>query len=137
MKLLRTETSSIHSVLFSIFFYTLFFLLNANAGAVVPNVIPVGGMLADAEGQPLDGSYDVTFALYDVASGGTALWSETRSGADAVQVESGMFTVYLGEVSDDLDFSALMNASGLWLGMTVGTDSEMNRIYLGTVPYAM
>jgi hypothetical protein len=47
-----------------------------------------------------------------------------------------LFTVYLGTVTP-LDFDALILADALWLGVTVGTDSEMDRIPLGTVPFAM
>jgi hypothetical protein len=103
------------------------------ASATVSDYIPVGGVLADLDGEPLEGSYGMTFALYNAADATTPLWSETYA---AVEIEGGLFTVYLGSVTA-LDFGALILAPELWLGVTVGTDSEMDRIPLGTVPFAM
>jgi hypothetical protein len=63
----------------------------------------------------------------------TPIWTETYA---ALEVEDGLFTVYLGSVTP-LAFEDLIQAAGLWLGVKVGTDSEMDRISLGTVPFAM
>ncbi|RLC57740.1 MAG: hypothetical protein DRI80_14635, partial [Chloroflexota bacterium] len=41
--------------------------------------IPVQGRLTDAGGNPLDGTYSLTFRLYDVSTGGTPLCSDTNS----------------------------------------------------------
>jgi len=103
------------------------------ASATVSDYIPVGGVLADLDGEPLEGDFEMTFALYDASDAVSAIWSETYT---AVTIEDGLFTVYLGTVTA-LDFDALILADELWLGVTVGTDSEMDRIPLGTVPFAM
>jgi len=56
--------------------------------------IPYQGRLTGGDGLPVaDGAYDFTFALYDTALGGTALWTETQSG---VAVQDGYFGVLLG-----------------------------------------
>ena len=44
--------------------------------ADVPQIISYQGQLADSLGSPLPGgAYELTFSIYDVAEGGSALWS--------------------------------------------------------------
>jgi hypothetical protein len=105
------------------------------AGAVVPDLIPLQGVLANAAGEPLDGTYNMVLAIYSTETGGTAAWTETRTGADAVAVDAGRVSIYLGEV-EPLDFGALIGLDELWLGVTVSPDTEMNRIRLASVPYS-
>jgi hypothetical protein len=62
-----------------------------------PSLISYQGFLADSSGTPLsDGSYAMTFAIYDAASGGTKIWEETQS---SVTVGGGYFSVLLGNGS--------------------------------------
>ena len=64
--------------------------------ADVPRMINFQGRLTDANNNPLNGTYDnMTFRIYNTPSGGTSLWSETRS----VSVSNGLFSVTLGEVT--------------------------------------
>lgn len=50
------------------------------------------GKITDTTGAAIaDGDYDVTFALYTVASGGSAVWTETRTGGNQVTVTDGLF----------------------------------------------
>lgn len=42
------------------------------------------GRLADANGNPLTGTYHMIFRLYDVATGGAPLWEDGRSSGPAV-----------------------------------------------------
>ena len=59
--------------------------------------IPYAGKLAGPDGEAIpDGAYDFTFALYDVATGGMALWAETQTG---VAVKSGEVNATLGKVT--------------------------------------
>jgi len=74
--------------------------------------------LTDASGTVVpDGSYKLTFKLYDVETGGTALWSETQS----VLVSKGIFSVALGSVTP----IGLAFDKPYWLGVTVGTGTEL------------
>jgi hypothetical protein len=121
-------------------------LLFANrAGALTlfaPNtsstqVMPYQGRLAAAGGAPLTGNYAMTFALYDVAMGGVPLWSETWTGPNSVTVRDGLFNVALGSLAA-IPQSAIANRANIWLGITVGSDTEMNpRVQLGSVPFAV
>lgn len=89
-----------------------------------------------------DGNYHVEFKLYNQVSGGSALWTETRTTGNLVSVKSGYLSVYLGSVSG---FPGNMNWNEEhWLTMNIGGkavsaawDGEMNpRIKLTAVPFA-
>ena len=95
------------------------------------SLIAYQGRLADTAGVPLTGSYAMTFALYTAPTGGSALWSESRT----VEATDGVFSVMLGEVTP-VPASIAANTS-LYLGVTVGSDAEMTpRKQLGSVAYA-
>jgi len=100
-------------------------------GADVPEIISYQGVLRDGAGTPLaDGIYTMAFAIYDVETGGTALWTEQQD----VEVTDGIFSVHLGSVSplSVIDFDV-----PYWLGTSVGGDPELApRTALTTAPYA-
>jgi hypothetical protein len=99
--------------------------------ADTPPLFPIQGVLTDADGVALDGSVAVRFALYDSVDGATALWEETR----ALDLSAGAFTAYLGE-SVDLPPNVFRDQGSLWLGVTVDSDEEMERVELGSAAYA-
>ncbi len=86
------------------------------------------GKLTDNAGEPLSGTYAMAFRLYDVATGGTALDTDTHT----VEVTGGLFNTHI-------DFNqSYFDGRELWLGITVGSDSEMMPRYeLSAVPYAL
>jgi hypothetical protein len=78
-----------------------------------------------------DGSYSVTFTIYDAATGGNNLWTETQS----VTTAGGLFTVLLG-LANPVPDSAFQDTSR-HLGVKVGADPEMTpRQKLTSVGYA-
>jgi len=93
------------------------------------------GRLADASGNPVTSSgLGMVFRLYNADSGGSPLWEERHM---AVPVEDGLFHVLLGSLNPML-VSLLASHSTLWLGITVGSDSETTpREQIASVPYAM
>ncbi len=62
--------------------------------ALVPNQINYQGYLADAGGSPLDGTYGISFAIYDNATLGNLIWGPESH--PAVSVSSGLFFVMIG-----------------------------------------
>lgn len=95
---------------------------------ITPGAIPIQGRLTDAAGNPLDGTYTVVFSLYEVATGGTAICSQTRS----VTVVEGLFSDYLDNCYN------VLTGQKVWLGVKVGTDDEMTpRQVILAVPYAL
>jgi hypothetical protein len=94
---------------------------------VASNYIPVQGRLTDSAGQPLDGDYSVTFRLYDITSGGTALCEDTRS----MTVTGGLFSSFMRADSCPID------GRQLYFSVEVASDGEMApRQYVDNVPYA-
>ena len=70
--------------------------------SAIPNsqsTIAYQGRLADADGNPLTSTINMSFRLYDAASGGTPLWEEQWAGSNGVQVSDGLFNVMLGSLT--------------------------------------
>ena len=101
--------------------------------AITPLLQYQGRMTNPTTGQPVaDGAYAVTFRLYDVASGGTAKWTETKN----VSVAGGLFSTLLGDTSPLPQ--SLFNGQALWLGVKVGSDLEATpRQAIVPVAYAL
>ena len=100
-------------------------------------LISYQGRLADTDGNPITGKVNIEFRLYDVPTGGVPLWEEFWTGGNAVDVSDGLFSVMLGSINDTL-CSAIEERDELYLGITVGTDSEMEpRVQLGSVPFSV
>lgn len=107
-------------------------LLPLSVAYAIPNLISYQGILNDDSGVPISSTVSMTFRIYDVATGGTAIWSETQS----VQVSNGLFNVELGSVQQ-LPLSVFMQDT-LYLGIQVGADPEMaprQRIASGSYTY--
>jgi hypothetical protein len=106
--------------------------MTAVAAADVPPLMSYQGVLADASGNPVpDGTYDITFGLYTVETGGTADWEETQT----LSVEGGIVNAYLGSavpLGEPLHFDV-----PYWLSIAIEGEPEMTpRSPLTTVPYA-
>jgi hypothetical protein len=98
------------------------------AATPVTQSVTYQGTLTDSSGNPLTGTYTMTFQLYDVVSGGTALATDTHS----VTVDKGLFTT---PATFD---SSFYDGRALWLGIKVGSDPEMTpRQEVRPVPYAL
>lgn len=84
-------------------------------------------------GQPkADGTYQISFRLYNTDTGGTPLWSDTKD----VPVTNGLLNVLLGETVpfDPNDF----NSQELWFAVKVGADEEATpRQRIAHVGYAI
>lgn len=94
------------------------------------------GYLTNATGEPLHGDRDITFRLYNVSTGGTALWAEAHAGVNAVPVEDGLFNVMLGSLTPIPN--DVWSSGARYLGIQVAGDAEMSpREVVGSVPLAM
>ena len=106
-------------------------LISGPTHAAPPQTISYQGYLTSSSGTPVNSppALSVVFSLYDVATGGTALWSETQS----VMVVNGLYSVVLGNITQlTLPFN-----TQYYLGVKVGSDAEMTpRAALTMVPYA-
>lgn len=105
--------------------------LAGTAAAEVPSLLNYQGILTDGSGVAVpDNTYSITFRIYEVQSGGSALWTET----DNVIVSKGTFSVTLGTVSG---LGSLAFNTTYYLGISVGGDPELPRQILTASPYSL
>jgi hypothetical protein len=102
---------------------------DSTASSQIPPYIRFQAQLTDGQGAYLEGSFNITFRLYDTDIAGQPLWEEAQD----VYVEEGILDTVLGKATPfNLTFD-----KQYWLGVEVGTDGEMSpRFELTTVPYA-
>ena len=110
---------------------TVLLLLPALASAA-PLLINYQGRLVDTAGNPLVGTQSILFSVYDAASAGSLLWSETQS----VTPDNGIFSVSLGGVSALP--ASVFASDALYLEVKIGADAPLApRTRLLSVPYAL
>lgn len=99
--------------------------------SAVPHLINYQGRLTDSSGTPLNGSYSLTFRIYDAETAGNLLWEETHSG---VVIQKGIFSVLLGSVKnlDDLPFN-----KQYYLEIKVGNEVLSPRQIIASAAYAI
>lgn len=101
------------------------------AAFAIPTQVSYQGRLTDNLGNPQTGIYRMTFKIYNAATSGTTLWTETQD----VEVDNGLYAVQLG--SETSLSTTIFDGSTRYLGVTVYGDSEMMpRTVLVTVPNA-
>lgn len=117
-------------------------LFSLPAQAALSPYVNYQGKLADGGGTPVaDGLYNMEFKLYNDPVAGSAVWTETRTGADKVQVTDGLFSILLGEVAaiDGVNFNQPLYLSVQIGGVgTPSWDGEMTpRRDISSVPTAL
>ena len=101
---------------------------DVNVAAALDDVIPIQGRLTDNHGNPINGTRQVVYTLYDAATGGNVLCTDT----DNVTAVNGLF-------NGQMDYCSAgdLNGQQVWLGIKVGGDAEMTpRQKIYAVPYA-
>ena len=119
-------------------------LFPAMIHAAGPGVITYQGSLTTPDGEPqASGAYDMEFKLWNSASGGDMHWMELHSGANAVVVTNGVFSVNLGSITpfpDDL----FATTPHLWIEVAADADGNgitgdevySPRVQFTATPYA-
>ena len=117
-----------HSILRASLILTV---LYSTAWSQTPTKMSYQGVLTDASGAPVaDGSHSLVFKLYNVSTGGAALWTETQG---SVNTTNGVLSVLLGSVTP----IGIAFDGALWLGIAVDGGGELTpRIELTTSPYS-
>ncbi len=101
--------------------------------SAVPMTLDHQGRLFDSLGSPLDGSNDLSIALYDTPSGGSPVWSHDYSGH---AFDNGYFHVVLGGAgSTALDLDDF-DGDDLWLELAVNTGPALPRLAIGSTAFA-
>lgn len=114
---------------------TLLFLVAfaAQSFAQITPTLSVQGILKKANGVAVDdGTYNVTFKLYETETGGMSIWSETQG---ALEVSSGIYSATLG-ANPAFPLNVAFNTL-YYLGVTVGSAELSPRILLTSAPYAL
>jgi cytoskeletal protein CcmA (bactofilin family) len=101
-----------------LFVIAMLFVWAAAAGGI-PQKMTYQGKLTDSSGNPLTGTYSIVFTIYDASSGGSNLWTETRS----VPATKGAYSLVLGEGT--AIGTSVFDGNERWLGIKVESDSEM------------
>ena len=98
--------------------------------AQVPETISHQGILKNADGTLVSNdTYSLTFSLYDVETGGDALWTETQS----VTVTDGVYNAILGGSTP----LAVAFDQQYWLEIRVGAETLTPRTKLTSVPFSL
>jgi len=99
--------------------------------AAVPQLIRYQGQAMDSQGVPLEGPYNLTFRLYDAATGGNQVWMEPHQN---VPLTNGHFSVLLGQSSGfQVDWT-----QPLWLSTQINSEPELlPRQQITSVPLAL
>jgi hypothetical protein len=129
---------------------TILFFTNstipASAQTIPPYINYQGRLVDQASGAPVNGTKSITFSLYDSATGGTPIYSQTQQ----VTITNGTFSVYLGKgdkgegnyqgnkVSDGIPSEVFTEHSARYLGIKIADSStEMTpRQLIASVTYA-
>lgn len=106
------------------------FMFCFNAYSQIPQTMSYQGVLTGSNGEPVaNANYEIIFKLYEDTMSQTAIWEENQS----VAVVNGLFNAILGSTNP----LALTFDRPYWLGVTIGSEEELNpRTPLTTSPYS-
>jgi hypothetical protein len=104
-----------------------------NAPGPSATTVNYQGRLADDAGVPLTGTYGMSFALYDAATGGTLIWGPENH--TAVPVSDGLFSVGLGSQTSGGIPTTTWNGDR-YLEITVDGETLAPRELIRSVPIA-
>ncbi len=107
-------------------------LLAGSAHAVTPNEVNFQGFVTDSMGQPIDGNADISLLIFDVPTGGTALWTEDFTQTIVVD---GVYSLTLGTTTAITQ--TLLSTGVLFIEVHVDGEILLPRQAILAVPYAM
>ena len=89
----------------------------------------IQGRLTSANNTNLNGDYNFTFRIYNISTGGSAIWEENHS----LNVNDGVYDAIMGSIVPiELEFD-----EPYYIGMSVNNDNEMSpRLNLTSAPYS-
>ena len=109
--------------------------LGAADAAAVPSTMSFTARIATPAGTPVDGAVAVTFRIFDVATGGAAIWEESQD----LTATGGLVFAELGAVdptANGLDAEVFAGTTR-YLELVVDGDVLAPRLPLVSVPYAI
>lgn len=120
--------------LHSFFFLVFALAFTSHLHAQLTPTLSIQGILKKSNGVAVeDGTYPMTFRLYEFETGGPILWSEPQS---AVEVSNGIYSTILP--FDKINYPLNVAFDKLYyLGIFVGSAELTPRILLTSAPYAL
>jgi len=108
--------------------YLLLLLVMVAGVLAIPQTFNIHGKLTDSSNQPLTGTYNMTFRIYDNYTSGNLIWNQTNM---SVSTDSdGVYNVILEGINANF-------TQQFFLSVEVQSDGEMDpRINLTSTPYA-
>jgi len=97
----------------------------SRAAVVFPSYLNYQGKLGDVSGNPLTGTYSFRFKLFDQSTGGTLLFSEDVTGANAVSVVNGVYSVQIGSLTAGGIPGGAFQQSETWLEIDVNAGAGL------------
>jgi len=107
----------------------------AGAAPVIPATFNYQGLLRNPDGSLVTGVYTITAKIYNVVTGGTALYHETFP---SVTARDGLFNVVLGDNPQGQNLAGVFSDVPRYIGITLNNQSELiPRQRLHAVPWAL
>lgn len=106
-------------------------MISSFSWAQIPQTLSFQGVLVNpSDGQAVvDSSYTFIFSIYNVDTGGSALWTETQT----LTTSQGQYSAILGSVFP-IDITGSEN---YWLGIQVDPSPELGRVQLTSSAYLL
>ncbi len=95
----------------------------------IPHQLNVQGVLRNAGGEVVNGTYNMVFSLWDQQTGGSGLFN---SGSQSITVTGGVFNTYLNLGTTD----PFKNRDSVWLQIQIGSDPPLPRRPITAVGFA-
>ncbi len=110
-------------------------LIGVPAAPAAAAELPLQIYLRTAGGGPVpDGDYTVWLSVYDDAQADKPVWQHVYK---ALPVGQGLLSLAVGATLDDaLDDALVVGPAPRWIGISIGTDAELPRVPLRSVPRA-
>lgn len=127
----RFHLSDRRSFIAAIILVFLMSITLASCSGLAP-IMSYQGRLTNASGQPLNGTYSFEFSYFQSASGGEAVYSETKD----VVITGGLFDTTIGAAVISEGMQAEWLSSPLWLEVSINGETLTPRQQLLGSPYA-
>lgn len=105
-----------------ILFLLCLFTTLSRISYAAPPILNYQGNIVDGTGVALSGAHNMHLTIYDAATVGNTLWTDTQS----IEFDNGYFSVYLGSDTGGTSLDpSTFDTSNLYLGIAIDSDSEM------------
>ncbi|PIU19898.1 MAG: hypothetical protein COT18_05120, partial [Elusimicrobia bacterium CG08_land_8_20_14_0_20_59_10] len=127
----QSRVGPLRKLFFSLLLPALALLPVPARAAITQTVNYQGFLMSKVSNQPLEVPQDIKFVIYDAASGGLALFTESLCD---VPLAKGRYDVEIGSASGGIPVSHFIDNHALWLEIQVDADGGCNGTYEAMSP---